>query len=310
MDGDGDRIALMRAFQEAARRLNFTEAAAALGLTPSTLGRRISRLEDRLGVALFLRSTRRIRLTEAGAVYFPLCEELLAALDEADVAASSLGRNATGLLRVAVPATFGRLHLTPLFPDFMALYPDIRLDIVYSDTFVDLVEERIDVAVRIGRLEDGAMRARLLAPNNRRLLASPDYLRRVGQPRVPADLERHQLLHFSPLRDGAVWELQNSSGKRVRVPVSPWMRANDAIALQEAALSGLGIALLADFITAPAIRSGRLTPVLEDWSVPDTGIYALYSGGTIPAKTRLFIDFLVTRMRPTPPWMPAVHKNG
>eukprot|EP00752_Nemacystus_decipiens_P000697 g697.t1 len=204
----------MRAFLETARRLNFTQAATALGLTPSTLGRRVARLERRLGVSLFRRTTRRVALTEAGAVYLPLCEELLAALDEADATASSLGRKPSGLLRVAAPATFARLHLTPLLPVFMARYPDIRLDTLYSDSYVDLVEERIDVAVRIGRLEDASLRARLLTPNVRRLVASPDYLRRAPPLRTPADLERHRLLHFAPLRGGAVWELHGPEGDR------------------------------------------------------------------------------------------------
>lgn len=289
---DTDRIALMRAFVECARRLNFKASAAALGLTPSTLGRRIAKLEDRLGVALFLRSTRRVTLTEAGAIYLPLCEDLLSALDEADATASSLGSRPAGLLRVAAPTAFSRLHLTARLPEFLLRHPDIRLDIAYSDAYVDVVEERIDVAIRIGRLADTSLRARLLAPNPRRLVAAPHYLRAAPPLRTPEDLSRHRLLHFARLRGGDVWLLEREGVQR-RVPVAPSLRADDALVLYEAALAGLGIALLADFITAQALGSGRLVPVLSEWQVPESGIYAVYAGAAVPPKTRAFIDFLV-----------------
>ena len=292
---DADRIALMRAFVESARRLNFRGSARALGLTPSTLGRRIAKLEARLGVALFLRSTRRVTLTEAGAIYLPLCEDLLSALDEADATASSLGGRPTGLLRVSAPTTFARLHLTEALPNFLSLNPDVRLDISYSDAYVDVVEERIDVAIRIGRLTDSSLRARLLAPNVRRLVASPQYLASAAPLSSPDDLAGHQLLHFSRLKDGDAWILERDRHEH-RVTVTPWLRSDDAFVLYEAALAGFGVALLADFIAADALRDGRLTPVLPGWTVPETGIYAVYAGATAPPKTRAFIDFLVNTM--------------
>ncbi|MEM8753415.1 MAG: LysR family transcriptional regulator [Pseudomonadota bacterium] len=300
-DRDGDRIALMRAFVECARRLNFKASAGALGLTPSTLGRRVARLEKRLGVALFLRSTRRVALTEAGAIYLPLCEDLLSALDEADATASSLGGRPTGLLRVAAPTTFSRMHLTGALPKFLAEHPDIRLDIAYSDAYIDVVEERIDVAIRIGRLADTSLRARFLAPNVRRLVAAPSYLADAPPLRTPDDLSDHRLLHFSHLKGGDAWLLECDGAER-RVPVAPWLRSDDAFVLYEAAIAGLGVALLADFISADGVRSGELTPVLTEWRVPETGVYALYAGAAIPPKTRAFIDFLVDIMSPSAPW--------
>ena len=304
---DGDRIALMRAFVECARRLNFKASAKALGLTPSTLGRRIARLEARLGVALFLRSTRRVTLTEAGAIYLPLCEDLLSALDEADATASSLGGRPTGLLRVAAPTTFSRLHLTGRLPKFLTRHPEIRLDIAHSDAYVDVVEERIDIAIRIGRLADTSLRARFLAPNNRRLVASPSYLEQAPPLRTPEDLSRHRLLHFAHLQGGEAWLLERD-GTEYRVPVAPWLRSDDAFVLYEAATAGLGIALLADFISADGLQRGKLVPVLTDWQVPETGIYALYAGSAVPPKTRAFIDFLVEFMHPKAPWsLEAAH---
>lgn len=295
-DYDSHRIALMRAFVECARRLNFKASAKALGVTPSTLGRRIARLEDRLGIALFLRSTRRVTLTEAGATYLPLCEDLLSALDEADAAASSLGGRPTGLLRVAAPGTFSRLHLTDALPAFLARHPELRLDITYSDAYVDVVEERVDVAIRIGRLADTSLRARFLAPNIRRLVAAPSYLEQAPPLRTLEDLSHHRLLHFAFLQGGDAWLLERD-GMESRVPIAPWLRSDDAFVLYEAALAGLGVALLADFISIDALRDGRLVPVLTDWQIPETGIYALYAGSAVPPKTRTFIEFLVEIMR-------------
>ncbi|MEL6243648.1 MAG: substrate binding domain-containing protein, partial [Pseudomonadota bacterium] len=214
---------------------------------------------------------------------------------------SSLGGRPTGLLRVAAPTTFSRLHLTGTLPKFLAEHPEIRLDIAYSDTYVDVVEERIDVAIRIGRLADTSLRARYLAPNTRRLVAAPSYLAEAPPLRTPEDLSRHRLLHFSHLKGGDAWSLERD-GTEHRVPVAPWLRSNDAFVLYEAALAGQGVALLADFVAADGLRGGKLVPVLPEWPVPETGIYALYAGATLPPKARVFIDFLVDIMRPSVPW--------
>jgi DNA-binding transcriptional LysR family regulator len=300
---DNDRVALLRAFVESARRLNFAKAAQELGLTPSTLGRRIQRLETQLGVALFVRTTRRVALTEAGTIYHAHCEEILVALEEADAAAASLGNKAVGLLRVSVPSTFARLHLTPALPEFLEQYPDIRLDITYTDQYINVVEQRIDVAVRIGQLTDSTLRARRLAPNIRRLVASPHYLAQAASLKMPEDLLKHRALHFSFLGGGDAWILERD-GKEQTFPITPYLRANDALALFEAALAGQGIALLADFITGPALDDGRLLPVLTEWTVPETGIYAVYASSSfMPSKTRVFIDFLVELMASTTPWL-------
>ncbi|MGF1551832.1 MAG: LysR family transcriptional regulator [Paracoccaceae bacterium] len=303
-DPDADRVALLRAFVEAARRLNFAAAARVLALPPSSLGRRIARLEARLGVARFLRSTRRVRLTEAGALYFARAEEILAALAAADAEAASLGARPAGLLRVAAPRAFVRLRLEPALPRFLAAHPDLRLDIAVSDAFVDLVDERVDVAIRVGRLADTSLRARRLAPNARRLVAAPGYLAGAPPLASPDDLARHRLLHFARLRAGEAWPLvadDDPAARETRVAVAPWMRADDAFVLREAALADLGVALLADYVVADALADGRLVEVLPGWRVPPTEIVALYAGAAPPPKTRAFIDFLVALMAPTVP---------
>ncbi len=290
---DNDRIALMRAFVESARRLNFAAAARELELTPSALGRRIQRLEDRLGVALFVRSTRRVALTDAGMLYWRQSEEILSAIAEADASTSSLGERPTGLLRISAPASFGRLHLSGVLPSFLQENPDLRVDLTYTDQIVDVIETRVDVAIRIGQLEDSGLIARLLAPNLRRLVAAPAYLASAPALNAPQDLRAHQTLHFSHLRGGETWTLQRDK-EVARVPITPVLRSNDALALCDAALAGEGIALLADFISGAGLNDGRLVSVLDDWRIPDTGIYVVYAASEyVPCKIRTFVDFLV-----------------
>lgn len=296
-DMDNDRIALIRAFTESARKLNFTDAADTLGLTPSTLGRRIKRLEQSLGVDLFIRTTRSVALTEAGNIYLEYCLSILAQLKEADTIAGTMGKKPAGLLKVSAPSTLGKLYITPVLSEFMSSYPEIRIDIVYTDHFVDLIEQRIDVAIRIGSLADSIFKVKHLAPNIRRLVAAPSYLENAPQLKTPSDLASHRILHFSYLRGNDSWQLENK-GKAQTIAVSPCLRSNDALTLYEAALNGQGIALLADFITKPALQSGELVHVLENWKIPDTGIYAIYANPNfLPTKSRVFIDFIAQHLK-------------
>ena len=296
--GGDDKIALIRAFIETAHRLSFAEAAQALDLTASTLSRRVRRLEYLLGVQLLNRTTRRVTVTEAGEVYLRHVTRLVAELEEADAAVASIGARPTGRLSVSLPSTFGRLRVTPLLPAFMYRYPDIRIDLQFTDHFVDLVDHKIDVAVRIGTLANSSLKARRLMGNRRRLVAAPAYIERCGEPLLPGDLAGHKCLHFSQLLSGEHWLLENN-GVTERVAIKPQLSANDAGALFAAACAGNGIALLADFITADAVADGRLRCVLENWSVPDTHVYAVYPHTSyVPAKTRVFVDYLCAALAP------------
>ncbi|NIA70912.1 LysR family transcriptional regulator [Pelagibius litoralis] len=290
-----DKMALLQAFAETARRLSFVKAAAALSLTPSLMSRRVKKLESLLGVQLLARTTRRVTLTEAGEVYLGYAERILADLQEADAAAASLGSRPAGLLTVSVPWVFGRLKVAPAVPEFMSWNPAIRVDLRFTDYYVDLVDQRIDVAIRIGELKDSSLRARRIADNHRGLVASARYLDRYGRPDSPDDLTAHRCLHFPNLVSGDRWLLEREGVTRL-VPINPWMRANDAGALLNAACVGAGISLLSDFITAEARQSGALETVLPEWTVPVTGIYAVYpEANFVPAKTRAFVAFLVER---------------
>ena len=291
-----DKLALLQAFAETARRLSFARAADALAVTPSLLSRRVKKLESLLGVQLLLRTTRRVTLSEAGALYLRYAERILADLEEADAAAASLGDRPAGLLTLSVPWVFGRMKVAPVVPEFMRRNPDVRVDLRFTDHYVDLVDQRIDLAIRIGALKDSSLRARRIADNRRSLVAAPGYLARHGRPTTPDDLMAHRCLHFSQLASGERWMLEKD-GVSLLAPIDPWMRANDASVLLDAACDGAGIALLSDFVTARALASSSLERVLPDWSVPVSGVYAVYpEANYVPAKTRAFIAFLVQRL--------------
>ena len=285
-----------------AQKLSFVEAADGLQIDPSALSRRIRRLEKQLGVRLFNRNTRRVALTEAGILYLSHCQEVLAKLDEADAIVSRLSAEPRGLLRVTLPVSFGQRHIAPILPEFLHRYPAVDLDLSFSDQFVDVLEESIDVAIRIGQLQDSQLIVRKLAPNRRVLCASPAYLQQYGSPQTPKELEQHSCLHFSRLAPGDIWHFSRQN-QRIAVPIKGKLRADNGEALYQAVLGGCGIALLATFIVGDALRSGLLKTVLDDWKSPATDIFAVLGVGRyVPSKTQVFVDFLVERFRGTPDW--------
>jgi DNA-binding transcriptional LysR family regulator len=297
-----DRFESIRSFVAVAQKLSFVEAADTLRIDSSTLSRRIRRLEKTLGVRLFNRNTRHVVLTEAGTIYLERCLDILARLDEADATISSLSCDPRGFLRITLPVAFGQRHIAPALPEFLALYPRINLDLLFTDRFIDVLEENVDVAIRIGKLRDSQLIARKLAPNHRVLCASFDYLNRYGRPEKPEDLEKHNCLIFSLLAMGDTWRLFRGEEQAI-VSVKGRIRSDNAEALYQAALSGCGIALLATFIVGEDLRSGRLLTVLDEWSVPETDIFALFGPGRyIPSKIQVFVDFLVERFRGVPYW--------
>jgi DNA-binding transcriptional LysR family regulator len=300
-----DRLTALVAFAGVARRLSFAEAARDQGVHPSILSRRIARLEERLGVRLLQRTTRRVSLTEAGATYLEQVQDVLGRLDDADAAVSGLGQAPRGRLRVALPNLFGQKHVAPLLPAFHARYPELLMELMFSDRFVDLVEEKIDVAVRMGTLAEGEsdqLIARRLAPNRRLLMAAPEYLARAGTPRTPEDLAGHAALHFSLFIGGDAWQLRRGE-RSVRVKIDPVIRADNGEALRHATLGGCGIALLGTFLAGDDLRAGRLIHVLPEWSLPDSAIWAVYpSARFLPQKVRVLIDYLVAAFSGVPPW--------
>ncbi|MEH1840655.1 MAG: LysR substrate-binding domain-containing protein [Nostoc sp.] len=297
-----DQFELIRSFIVVAQKLSFVEAADGLQIDPSALSRRIRRLEKRLGVRLFNRNTRRVALTEAGVLYLSHCQEVLAKLDQADAIVSHLSTEPRGLLRVTLPVVFGQRHIAPALSEFLNRYPQIDLDLSFTDRFVDVLEESIDVAIRVGQLQDSRLIVRKLASNRRVLCSSPFYLQKYGSPQTPKELEQHSCLNFSRLATGNIWHFSHQS-QRIAIPIKGRLRADNAEALYQAVLGGCGIALLATYLVGDALKTGQLSTVLDDWKVPTTDVFAVLGVGQYtPSKTQVFVDFLVERFRDPPDW--------
>lgn len=291
---ENDRWGSIVAFEAVGRRLSLVSAADELALSASALSRRIANLEQRLGVRLLQRTTRQMQLTEIGEAYLRRCQALIEQVEQMDAIASDTRSEPAGTLRISLPTLYGQLEVAPRLPRFMERYPKIRMQVLLSDAYIDMVAQRIDVAVRIGDLKDSDYVARRLAPNTRYLCASPGYLARCGAPAAPEELVDHSCLHFSPLADGRRWRLVQAGRRAVEVSINPVLTADNAELLRQAALTGRGIALLADFIVRDDIAAGRLVPVLTRWPPADSGIHVVYPAGRhLPARTRAFIDFMI-----------------
>jgi DNA-binding transcriptional LysR family regulator len=297
-----DRYAEIQAFVAIAQLGNFGDAAEQLGLTSSATSRKLQALEARLSTRLVHRTTRRVTLTEAGMQYLARCERWLTELDDADAELADLQTAVRGRLRASVPINFGRLQVVPALAEFLQRYPGLDVDLDFSDRFVDLLEDRIDVAMRIGKLEDSRLVARKLADNQRLLVASPAYLAQYGNPQRPEQLAQHSCLHFAYYADGDAWRLHRDDDV-VEVNVSGRLRANYGEALYEAALSGFGILQSASWIVGKALRDGRLVRVLPEWSLAPSGVWALYpSGRYLSPKVRVFVDFFADRFSKMDDW--------
>jgi DNA-binding transcriptional LysR family regulator len=282
---------------------SISAAARRSGLSAAVASQRLQRLERQLGVRLFHRTTRRLEPTSEGAW---LAEQGRASIESIQSLADSLrkaGSEISGTLRLSVSASFGRLHLAPLLPRFLAQHPRLALDVDFSDQVIDLVAAGMDLAIRIGALPSSSLVARRLATDRRVLCASPDYLRRRGTPRSPQDLAAHDclLLRGGPAPQ-ATWRLSDGKGAFTPVRVRGRFQTNLGDALREAALAGLGIAQHSTWHVCEDLRAGRLLLVLPDHPPPDAGIHALTPQRRKPARARAFIDFLAARWENHAPW--------
>lgn len=276
---------------------SFTAAGAALRMPKSTVSRKVSELETRVGAQLLQRTTRKLRLTEVGRAYFEHAARAVAEAEQAEQAVSLMQSAPQGLLRVTAPVNFSVLG--PLTGEFLARYPEVRLELLCTDRRVDLVAEGFDVAVRAGNLADSALMSRKLGVLERVVVASPGYVKARGLPRRPADLEGHDCLVFNGGRESNVWTLQ-SGARTLQVAVPTRMVVNDFDLLRAAAQAGAGVAMLAVHTCAEDLTSGRLQRVLPGWSSPGTPLHAVYPGGRHPSpKVSAFVDFLRERWRLT-----------
>ena len=281
---------------------SFSAAARRLKISKSAVSAHVQRLEERLGVRLLNRTTRQISLTEAGNAYYRHCAGILSEAEAAEQAASALQREPRGTLRISAPDSFGWMHVAPAVPDFLKRYPGLSVDITLSPKHVNLVEEGLDLAIRIGVLEDSPLVVRRLARSRLILCAAPAYLREHGTPREPRDLAAHNCLCVNLLPWGDGWRLAGNGGE-LSIAVSGSFRSNNAEMLRAAALDGLGVALLPTWAAVEALRAGALRRVLGAWEPPASTIYAVYPGNRLmSAKVRAFVDHLARRFGRTPYW--------
>jgi DNA-binding transcriptional LysR family regulator len=290
------------AFTRVVEAGSFSAAARRLRISKSATSAHVQRLEERLGVRLLHRTTRRISLTEAGAAYYRHCARIVAEAESAEQAARALQREPRGMLSISVPDTFGPMHVAPAIAEFLARFPGLTIDISLSPTHVDLVQEGLDLAIRIGTLKDSPLVVRRLAPSRFVLCAAPAYLEIRGVPRVPDDLLRHACLGVSVMPWGDEWHLVSAKGEH-RIAAGGVLRSNSAEILRGAALSGLGIALLPSWAVGDDLRSGALTRILPGCEPPPSAVYAVYpTNRLMSAKVRAFVDHLARRIGRTPYW--------
>ena len=299
---DVNRSGELEVFVRVTEQGGFSAAARALRMTPSAVSKLIGRLEARLGVRLVNRSTRSLQLTAEGAAFYERAVQILGDLDTAEREAAA-GASPRGSLRVNANVAFGRRHLAPLIPDFLARHPEVSIDLVLTDTVVDLMEQRADVAIRVGPLRESRLVARKLGESRVVVVASPAYLARHGTPRSPADLVGHNLLGFSFARLVEGWPFRGPDGGIVSVTPAGNALAGDGETMLALVLAGLGLARLSLFQTQEDIATGRLVPVLEDFNPGDREpIHAIFvgQGGHLPARVRAFLDYLAATIRLPP----------
>jgi DNA-binding transcriptional LysR family regulator len=297
-----DKLEAMNAFAKVVAAGSYAEAARRLGLTRSAVSKAVMELEQLLGARLLDRTTRRVTPTEVGLAYYERCVSILAEVEETELQVSRLHDEPKGVLKINAPMSFGTLYLGAAVAEFMARYPDLRIELMLNDRYIDPLEEGVDVTVRIGELPDSSLIARRLAPARRVLAASPDYLARNGVPKSGDDLAAHRCLTYGQMAAVHRWTLQRD-GETFSVPIDSSLCSNNGDVLRAAALAGNGITNLPTFILGPDIEAKRLKLVLPDMPPTELGIYAIYAPNRyLAAKTRVFIDFLVERFGEAPVW--------
>ena len=293
-----DTLTRMRAFIDVVEAEGFSAAARKIGRSKALLSKYVRELEDELGALLLNRTTRQFSMTEAGHTYYQRASEIVREVDSlADAVRESSG-DVRGRIKLSAARTFADAPIGQSLIDFAKQYPDIVLDVHLDDRFVDLVEEGFDLAVRISRLENSSLIARRLAPFSVRLCASPELIAKHGAPTRPQDLANMPCIVDTNGRSLANWRFKGEGEESMSVTVSGPIEVNSPIVARAAALSGLGYAMLPDFIAAPDIASGRLVTALDDRLLSGTGIFAVYPHRRyLPAKVRVFVDFLVQWFR-------------
>ncbi|WP_077000840.1 LysR family transcriptional regulator [Variovorax sp. KK3] len=301
-----DRLRAFEVFVTVVARGSFIKAADALDTSPANVTRYVNELETHLGTRLLNRNSRRLSLTEGGEAVYERAKSILEDMAETEALASTASLQPRGRLRINTPLSFGILVLAPLWPRFMAKYPEVELDIALMDRVVDIVEEGYDLAIRISRSGSTSHIARRLGCSRNIVCASPDYLAAHGMPQVPADLTRHVCLGYTYGATSDDWQFIGPGGERESVRVRWAMRANNGDTARAAALAGAGVIWQPSFLIGEDVRAGRLVEVMPGYRMPDIDIQAIYASRRhLSAKVRVMVDFLVDAFDGIPPWESA-----
>ena len=303
IDG-ADRAGEMAVLVQVVEQGSLTAAAQRLRLSPSAVSKLVTRLENRLGVRLLQRTTRRVSATAEGRLFYERAREILDEIDAAEELARAGRLQPRGTLRVSLSHGFGMSQIVPLVPEFTARHPEVELQLAFADRRVDIAGQGFDLAIRLGPVHDELLIARRLGDHGRIVCAAPAYLERNGAPDRPEALAAHNCILFDHPDALNRWPFRAPDGTTTRVPVRGNFRSDNGDALFELLLQGLGIAWAADFLAIPHLATGRLVPLLADFAVDErTAIHAVYPQRRhLPAKVRAFIDFLVERCQPIPTW--------
>ncbi len=285
------------------KHASYAKAAEELGLSPSGVSRIISRLEERLGVRLMQRTTRKLALTEAGAAFHARTLQILSDLAEAEAEVQRTSIVPRGNLRVSVPVVFGQLYIAPMLDQLLELHSELTVDVTFMDRFVDLIDEGMDLAIRIGALSDSRLIARRLCANQRVLVASPSYIERRGEPTHPSELANHDCVLFTGFTRPREWKLRGPDDEVCAVNVSGRVASNNVEALTTAAKRGLGVTMGATLSVGPALLSGELVRVCKQWQFEPTAVFAVFpSARQLSTKVRAAVDFLAENLNDPPAW--------
>ena len=279
-----------------------SKAADQLDIAKSAVSRRLNELESHVGAQLLNRTTRKSSLTDAGSQYYIRAKNILEEINKLDEQTRGEKTKLEGTLKLSVPLSFGLLHLSPLIDEFASLHPDLSIQLDFSDRHIDLIAEGYEMAIRIGTLPDSSLQAKRLTRIRQIIGASPDYLKRFGEPKTIADLSHHQILDYS-LRNEASLQIPDKNGKKIKVDINAKIRANNGDFLKQMAISGHGITFGPTFLAHKELKSGQLVTILNDCALPDIYAYAVYPQNRfLSQRCRLLIDFIAERFGDNPYW--------
>lgn len=291
-----DSLSGMSVFARVADRQSFTAAAEDLKISKSAVSKQIARLEDRLGVQLIHRTTRRLHLTEVGQAYFERAKRIVEDAEAAEQTISNLHGELHGTLRINAPQSYGVRRLSPLLPEFMDRHPNLNIDISFNDRRIDMIEEGFDVGIRITRMPDSSLMARKLGTTGSAVVASPDYWQKYGKPEHPNDLINHRCLLYDYSSTPREWPFLGPDGP-FSVPIKGRFRSNNGDALLKATIGGIGINYIPTFLTDRLLESGKLESALDSYVMPSIDIHAVWPQNRhLSAKVRAFIDYLVEKL--------------